>query len=601
MSEGIMTTETQRRTFSVARFLNVRAAQLPRFSPDGRSVAFVTDITGIQQLWQVPVDGGWPEQLTFSDDRVMLGLYAYHSPDVVFGMDSGGDERQQIFRLREGVVTEIDVDPAVMHAIGVISPDDHRVAFSSNRRHPAHFDVYVADLDGSNVRCVYEQDGSNFVTDWSSDGRRLLVMRRTGALDTTLILVDLDSGEATHLTPHTPPVMYAHGQFSPDGRTIFFTTDAASEFSRVARMDLGDRRIAYLSDDDVDVDWLRLSPDGRLLAIIRNHDGYGRLSILDLAQGIEIPAPDLPEGVPMEPAWSGDSRRLAFAFTSPTANANIWIWEVETAACRQITHVAQGGIPRDTFVVPELIRYPTFDGRAIPAFLYMPPVEQPPVVVVVHGGPEAQAQPLFNPVTQFFVNHGYAVFVPNVRGSTGYGRTYTHLDDVEKRMDAVADLDAAAQWLKASGRVDGNRLAVMGGSYGGFMVLATVTTSPDLWSAGVDIVGIANFETFLRHTSAYRRHWRIPEYGDPDRDAALLRRISPITHIDRIKTPLIVIHGDNDPRVPLSETEQVVEAVRRRGVPVEMLRFADEGHGVVKLANKLVAYPAIAAFLDRYL
>jgi dipeptidyl aminopeptidase/acylaminoacyl peptidase len=596
-----MTIENHQQNFSVARFLNARAAQLPAFSPDGRSVAFVTDMTGIQQLWQVSVDGGWPEQLTFTDDRVMLGLYGHHAPDLVFGMDNGGDERQQIFRLRAGVVTEIDVDPAVMHAIGVISKDDRHVAFSSNRRHLAHFDVYVANLDGSNVHCVYEQDGSNFVADWSADGRFLLLMRRTGSLDSELILLDLESGEATHLTPHTSPVMYTHGQFSPDGRTIFFTTDAASEFARVARMDLDDHQITYLSDDTADVDWLRLSPDGRLLAIIRNHDGYGQLSILDLARDQEIPAPDLPEGVPMEPAWSGDSRRVAFGFTSPTHNANIWIWDVEAAMCRQITHVAQGGIPRETFVAPELIRYPTFDGREIPAFLYLPRVERPPVVVVVHGGPEAQKQPIFDPVTQFFVNHGYAVFAPNVRGSTGYGRTYTHLDDVEKRMDSVADLEAAARWLKASGRVDGNRLAIMGGSYGGFMVLAAVTTYPDLWSAGVDIVGIANFETFLRNTSAYRRHWRIPEYGDPDRDAALLHDISPITHMDRMTAPLFVVHGDNDPRVPLSETEQVVEEGRRRGVPVEMLRFVDEGHGVVKLANKLVAYHAIAAFLDRYL
>jgi dipeptidyl aminopeptidase/acylaminoacyl peptidase len=191
--------------------------------------------------------------------------------------------------------------------------------------------------------------------------------------------------------------------------------------------------------------------------------------------------------------------------------------------------------------------------------------------------------------------------MPNVRGSTGYGRTYTHLDDVEKRMDSVADLEAAAHWLKASGRVDGDRLAVMGGSYGGFMVLSAITTYPELWSVAVDIVGIANFISFLRNTSAYRRQWRISEYGDPDRDAELLYRISPINHLDRLKTPLLVIHGDNDPRVPLNETEQVVEGVRQRGVPVELLRFADEGHGVVKLANKLVAYPAIAAFLDHYL
>ena len=231
----------------------------------------------------------------------------------------------------------------------------------------------------------------------------------------------------------------------------------------------------------------------------------------------------------------------------------------------------------------------------------MPPVQRPPVVMIVHGGPEAQARPRFDPVTQYFVHHGYAVFTPNVRGSTGYGRTYTHLDDVEKRMDAVADLEAAARWLAASGRVDAYRWLSWGDRTGASWFSRHSLHIPELWSAGVDIVGIANFETFLRNTSAYRRHWRIPEYGDPDRDIALLRAISPITHIDRIKAPLLVIHGDNDPRVPLNETEQVVEEVRRRGVPVELLRFADEGHGVVKLANRLVAYPAIAAFLDRYL
>ena len=324
-----MTGETQRPTFNFARFLQVRAAQLPRFSPDGRYVAFITDITGIQQLWQVPVDGGWPEQLTFADDRVMLGLYAHQAPDIVFGVDRGGDEQQQIFRLRDGVVTGIDIDPSVMHAIGVLSPDDRRVAFASNRRNPAYFDLYVADLDGNNVQCVYEQDGSNFVSDWSSDGRHILMLRRNGSLDLDLFLLDLQSGEATRLTPHTPPVVYEHGQFSPDGRTIFFTTDADSEFSRAARMSIATRHLEYLSADDADVDWLRLSPDGKLLAIIRNYDGYGRLSILNLAQGIETPVPDLPYGVPMEPAWSDDSRRLAFAFSAPAHNANIWIWDLE--------------------------------------------------------------------------------------------------------------------------------------------------------------------------------------------------------------------------------------------------------------------------------
>lgn len=596
-----MAVETRSRTYSIDRFLNTRSATSPVFSPDGRSVAFLSDITGVAQLWRVPVEGGWPEQLTFTGDRVMRALYAHQTNEIVFSMDNGGDERQQIYRLRDGDVTAIAVDPDVMHSLGVISPDDRRVAYSGNQRNPAYFDVYTANLDGTDVRRVYEQDGSNFVSDWSPDGTSLLIMRRTGSLDAELYLLDLASGEATHLTPHTAPVAYEQAQFSPDSRSIYLITDQESEFNRAARMDLATRQVDFLTPDDHDVDWLRLSPDGTRLAMVRNVDGYGRFHMLDLKSDESEGAPEIPPGVVMEPTWSPDSRSVSFVFSGPRNNANIWLWNMESRTCRQITHVAVGGIPEDVFVEPELVHVRTFDGREIPAFLYMPEAERPPVVVSVHGGPEGQAQPLFSPVTQYFVNRGYAVLTPNVRGSTGYGRTYTHLDDVEKRMDSVADLEAMAGWLRDSGRVDGNRMAVMGGSYGGFMVLSALTTYPDSWAAGVDIVGLANFETFLRNTSAYRRHWRIPEYGDPERDADLLRSISPINHMDRIAAPLIVIHGDNDPRVPLNEAEQVVEAVRERGLPVEFLRFADEGHGVVKLANKLVAYGAIADFLDAHL
>ena len=275
-------------------------------------MAFVSDITGILQLWQVPVEGGWPEQLTFTDDRVMLGLYGHKHPTIVFGMDRGGDEQQQIFVLRSGALTEIDVDPAVMHAIGAISPDDRQVAFSSNRRHPAYFDVYVADLDGSNVRRVYEHDGSNFVSDWSPDGRYLLIIRRNGSLDLDPVLLDLRSGEATLLMPHEPPVAFATASSPPMGRLSSSPLMLAVSLRAPHVCACSDRQLEWLSDDDADVDLARLSPDGTLLAMIRNHDGYGKLSILDLEHGSETTGPDLPDGVAMEPAWSSDSRHLAF-------------------------------------------------------------------------------------------------------------------------------------------------------------------------------------------------------------------------------------------------------------------------------------------------
>jgi dipeptidyl aminopeptidase/acylaminoacyl peptidase len=286
------------------------------------------------------------------------------------------------------------------------------------------------------------------------------------------------------------------------------------------------------------------------------------------------------------------------------------MWDLDADRVRTVTRSSHGGLDRTTFVEPELVRFPTFDQepagepRQIPAWFYHAAgrAEKPcPAVVLVHGGPESQYRPGFNAIAQYLVASGYAVLAPNVRGSTGYGKAYSHLDDVEKRMDSVADLAYAALWLKERNDVDGARLAVYGGSYGGFMVLSALTTYPELWAAGVDIVGISNLATFLENTSDYRRAHREAEYGSLTRDRAFLERIAPINHIDRLVAPLMVIHGANDPRVPLSEAEQLVEALRKRGVPVEFLVFDDEGHGVVKLHNKLVAYPAIVAFLDRQL
>src|SRR5579884_102899 len=588
--------------FPFQRYLNVRSASAPSFAPDGRSLCFVSDITGVPQLWQVPVEGGWPDELTFTADRVTGGWFGHRTPFIVYGMDSGGNEREQLYLLAGAEVRDVAVDPAVMHRFGAISWDDRQVAYSGNRRNPAYFDVYVRDLDGGEERCVYEQDGSNFVSDWSRDGRYLAIFRQTGSLDSDLYLLDTETGKARHLTPHEGMAIYAAAQFTPDGTALYLRTDQGSEFLRAACLDLSTGQIEFLTPDDRDVDAVVLAPDGSSLALVRNVDGYSLLTVRSLTSGEEIRVPDLPDGVVVQPAWSRDGSKLAFTFTGPADNPNIWVWDLGQHACRQVTFATRGGLPRDSFAAPEPISYRSFDGLVIPAFLYMPPGrENPPVVMVVHGGPEGQSTPMFNPITQYFVHRGFAVLTPNVRGSLGYGRTYTHLDDVEKRMDSVADLQAAVEWLRASGRVDGEKIAVYGGGYGGFMVLAALTTYPDLWAAGVDIVGIANLETFLRNTSAYRRHWRIPEYGDPDANADLFREISPIHHVDRIEAPLLVIHGDNDPRVPLSEAEQIVEALERRGRPVQFLHFPDEGHGVIKLKNKLVAYPAIAAFLDEYL
>jgi len=332
------------------------------------------------------------------------------------------------------------------------------------------------------------------------------------------------------------------------------------------------------------------------------------LQLFDVANGWEarreLPAPALPPGIIFEARWSQDGAQLALTHIAANDTADVWVWDVAEQVLWRATRSSLGGIPRASFVEPSLVHYPTFDGREIPAFLYLPRDRQPrglPVVIDVHGGPEGQVRPSFDPVIQYLVAQGYAVLAPNVRGSTGYGYEYQSLDDVRLRMNSVADLQYAVFWLREGGIADPKRIAVMGGSYGGFMVLSAITTYPDLWAAAVDIVGVANFVTFLENTGPWRRRMRESEYGSLDHDREFLEQISPIRYVERITAPLFVVHGANDPRVPIGEAEQIVAALRSRSVPVEYMRFEDEGHGLVKRANKLVAYPAIACFLDKYL
>jgi dipeptidyl aminopeptidase/acylaminoacyl peptidase len=329
----------------------------------------------------------------------------------------------------------------------------------------------------------------------------------------------------------------------------------------------------------------------------RNVEGYSDLMLFS-GEGRRMPDPEVPEGILGGFELSPDSRRLAFTLVGPTRNADVWVMDLPDGEARRITRSSTAGIPRSTFRRPHLVRYPTFDGREIPALFYEREEGSAPVVVNVHGGPESQSRPAFAPVTQYLLHRGYAVFFPNVRGSTGYGKAYTHLDDVELRMDSVKDLAHAAYWLREKGH---QRVAVMGGSYGGFMVLAALTEYPELWTAGVDIVGIANLVTFLENTGSYRRALREAEYGSLGSDRDFLESISPIHRAGNIKAPLMVIHGKNDPRVPVGEAEQIVEKVRKNGGTVEYLLYEDEGHGLAKLKNRLDAYPKIAAFLDEHL
>ena len=583
--------------YEFARYLKIRGAWGASWSPDGRRVSFLTEITGVPQVWEVPVEGpSWPEQLTFYEDRVSGAEYSPAQNRLLFGMDAGGNERTQLFLLEDGEVTDLTRAPDAIHYPGGFSPDGERIAYTATRRNGTDFDVFVQEAGGE-PEMVWEVPGYHTVSDWAPDGSFLLVSRHRSNLDNDLYRLDLATGEPMLLTPHEGDARFYGACITPDGGSVYLATDRDGDFMRLARLDLSTLELTYLTSDDWDVEVVELSKDGRYLLASRNVEGYSDV-LLFSGEGRRMPDPGIPEGIVGGFEFSPDSRRIAFTLIGPTRNPDVWVLDLPDGEPRQITRSSTAGIPRSVFRRPRLARYPTFDGREIPALFYEPEDENAPVIINVHGGPESQSRPAFAPVTQYLLHRGYAVFFPNVRGSTGYGKAYTHLDDVELRMDSVRDLAHAAERLREMGH---ERIAVMGGSYGGFMVLAALTEYPELWSAGVDIVGIANLVSFLENTGSYRRALREAEYGSLERDRDFLESMSPIHKAQRIRAPLMVIHGKNDPRVPVGEAEQIVERVRENGGTVEYLLYGDEGHGLAKLKNRLDAYPRIAAFLDAHL
>ncbi len=594
------------------------------FAPGGERLSFLTDISGVGEVWSVGLDARltmppWPTQLTFRGERAASARFSPTTETLLVSGDIGGSERTQLFLLGDdGAQFEALTNrPETIYTFGDWSPDGKRILYASNERDPRYFDVYEREIASGEMRLLLQNDAMNTPARYAPDGRSALIERRTDRYQRNqLLLVGTMTGETGTVRMLTPELtegtaQYAYAAWSADRRGLYLLSDRNRQFVSLSWLDLETCELRFLSDEQWDAEALAVSADGARLALVTNEDGYSRLELFDVADGWEartlLPTPTLPDalrGVIAEPVWSPDGARLAFTLAPAADTVDVWVWDTNTSTLTRATRSALGGIPRETFVTPELVYYPTFDGRQIPAFLYRPkdgPQNNLPVVIYVHGGPEGQFRPTFNAVIQFLVSQGYGVLAPNVRGSTGYGYDYQSLDDVRLRMDSVNDLRYAALWLAEQGIADAKRIAVMGGSYGGFMVLSALTTYPEVWAAGVDIVGIANFVTFLENTGPWRRKLREAEYGSLERDREFLEEISPIHHVDRITAPLFVVHGANDPRVPVGEAEQIVAALRARKTPVEYLRFDDEGHGLIKRANRLVAYPAIARFLDEHL
>jgi dipeptidyl aminopeptidase/acylaminoacyl peptidase len=588
------------------RYLNVRSAYGASVAPDG-TVAFLMDTTGTSQVWTLDEPGAWPEQWTFYDERVTFCSYSPTRTELVFGMDEGGNEREQLFRLDpDGSVTDLTATPDAKHYWGGWSTDGERFAFASNRREESVFDVYVQDRDatGDSATLVFEGDGIFSVGGFSPDDRHLVLHESHSNFDSDVHVLDTETGERTHLTPHEGDVRYGGVEWGPDG-SLYVVTDEGTDLLHLARLPLDGDQEVVVEDEEWNVDGVAIDHSTGRLVYSRNVDGYTDLTAgeFDGPTSLEtFPDPDLPGGVAGGVSFGFDGERFACSASGSTANTNVHVVDMEGGRAERWTRASTAGVDPETFRARDLVRFQSFDGLSVPAYLSLPatvPDGGAPVIVDVHGGPESQRRPSFSPLGQYFLANGYAMFEPNVRGSTGYGKAYSRLDDVEKRMDSVKDLKAGVEFLREHPDVDGDRIVVMGGSYGGFMVLAALTEYPDLWAAGVDVVGIANFVTFLENTGSWRREHREAEYGSLAEDREFLESISPLHRADRIRAPLFVIHGANDPRVPVGEAEQIAEAAAEH-VPVEKLIFEDEGHGLSKRENRIEAYTAVVAFLNEH-
>ncbi|MBO0893852.1 MAG: S9 family peptidase, partial [Acidimicrobiales bacterium] len=588
---------------TIREHLEARVAFPASWSSDGRRLLLGSNLPGTTQLYELDVASKTLTQLTDEDEPV-AGRYLPVTDRVLVRRDLGGNERHQLFLLGQGGTLEgLVVDPEWMHVAGGASRDGQLLAYASNRRNGVDFDIYVRHLRTGDERCVYDRGGFCQAGGFSPDGSYLAVLRATDKSgDNELYLADVKTGELTHVTPHEDEAYASGPAWLPDGSGFFFSTDIGRDVTAIAFYDMAERRWDNVLEPgwacDCGVDWA-----GRHLVVVLNEGGSTRIELRHpktLALTHEVPLP----GRGVVPTWtlSTDGRHLAFQFTSPSVPGDVWCYDTDTAELTRLS-TSPSAVDTSGWIEPEVHRIASFDGLPVPVFLYRPP--QPPanaavpVVVVVHGGPESQSQLTWNPVIGYLVEHGYAVAVPNVRGSTGYGKRYQHLDDRRRRLDSVADLGALHDWLGGQEGIDASRAALFGGSYGGYLVLAGLTFQPERWAAGVDIVGISSFVTFLENTSPYRRRVREREYGSLEADREFLVEASPLTHLERLRAPLFIVHGANDPRVPLSEAQQLHAALRDKGVASELLVYEDEGHGLQKLANRLDAYPKAVAFLDR--
>ena len=595
----------------ISRYLLANGASGAQMSPDGDQVVYRSSITGTSQLWSIASGGGEPRQLTFGQG-ITFFRWLPNSSGLVYGADNNGNEQETYFTIDRYGATERTIFPAAdggFRVLGDIADDNKTFYFSSTERTGLHYDVYEASLETGDARLIYEGRYGNFARALSPDNRYLVVTETVGEDSDYLYLLDLSSGTLSVVSQPESRANHGDGGFawSSDSKTLYLTSNLDREFAAVIAYDVTTRRFASVAESAFDLSSVDLcGPEDRYLVWLENQNGFDVLRGRDLSSGEALGFPDIPDGV-YTLSCSDQSDLVSVGISGWRTPGDIYLIELGSGVSRRLISSNLAGVPAESLVKPVSVTIPARDGVELQGLLYLPvsggETSAPPVIFEVHGGPTAQARANFDAVSQYHVARGVAVFKPNVRGSTGFGRTYVMLDDQRKRLDSVRDLVDMLAFFEGDGRVDASRAAVSGGSYGGYMVNAVLAAYPSAFKVGVSRYGVADWVTALEVASPALQASDLLEYGDIResewRDFYTVN--SPIRQADNIRVPVLYSHGEMDPRIDIYETEVMVKTLRTNGVEARYIKMPDEGHGWRKRSNRLFYYRRQADFIESHL
>ncbi|HVI10951.1 MAG TPA: S9 family peptidase [Candidatus Binatia bacterium] len=603
--------EVEPKSLTIEKLYMTRQIGRPTWSPDGKRVAFISNMSGRNNLWVVPAEGGWPVQLTVSDQRQAAPTWSPDGKWIAYQSDYDGDELWDIFLVSPvtGKVVNLTSTRQISETGPTWSPDGRYLAYLVKPKDSAAYEIDIYDMLMREVKHMTTgtpQDKNNSNPIWSKDSKYIVyTQEQAKGTDSNVFLAEVATAQSTLLTPHEGEHLYSATDISPDSKHILITSNAANGYDNAGQIEITSKKVSWFTRDKWQIRSGEFSPDGKRVTFTANVDGNEDIYLHDLATNKSTALP-IPKGV-NEPAgghsaFSKDGSRLLYYHNGPTAPGDLWVYTTATGKSHQLTHSLVAGVRSEDMVEPLLVHYPSRDGKwTISAFLYVPfnmaRNGQNAAVVYIHGGPKSQSMNSFNRFVQFAVNQGYMVLAPNYRGGTGYGKEFENANLFDMGGGDLQDVLAGVDWIKQTGHLDPKKIAVMGGSYGGYLSMMAVTKAPDVWAAGVPIVPFVNWFTEIENEDPILQQSDLATMGDVEKNKALYQDRSPINFIDQVKAPLLLLAGGHDPRCPKEETQQVVEAIKKRGGTVDYKIYENEGHGFARVENQIDAYKRVADFL----